>query len=388
MSATSAPYSAPPAPPIASPKSGTGKTLAIAATLIAVLAMAAFAFFRGPSTGSLVVSVAGPGGKAIDGVTVLVDEAEAQCSDGVCTVQDLEKGTHKVKVSASGYAESAVKLVKIQPDDEAVLNVELVPESAGTGIRVSSDASGLKLLVDGKEVGPLPQELTDLEPGSHEIEVSGGQFYEPFKKTVTIKPDELLTIEPDLKLAKGQITVRLGDNAEGANIYLVGGGAKKALHKAKLPLKIDLPIDKDYKLVASKDGFEDYEQDIEFTIEEPQKTFSVSLTPEGEEEEDDGGTTSSAAPARPAPARTTAPSSATAPSPAPAPSGQGKININSIPVSTVILDGRPLGTTPKVGVSVSPGSHTVVFVHPQHGRKVKQVTVPAGGTATAAVRFP
>ncbi len=54
----------------------------------------------------------------------------------------------------------------------------------------------------------------------------------------------------------------------------------------------------------------------------------------------------------------------------------------------MILDGRPLGQTPKVGVSVSPGSHTVVFVHPEHGRKVRAVTVQAGQTATAAVRFP
>ena len=58
------------------------------------------------------------------------------------------------------------------------------------------------------------------------------------------------------------------------------------------------------------------------------------------------------------------------------------------PVSNVILDGKPLGQTPKVGVSVSPGSHTVIFVHPEHGRKAKSVTAEAGKTAAAIVRFP
>jgi hypothetical protein len=53
----------------------------------------------------------------------------------------------------------------------------------------------------------------------------------------------------------------------------------------------------------------------------------------------------------------------------------------------VILDGRPLGQTPKIGVAVSPGLHTVMFVHPELGRKVQTVTVKPGGTATAAVRF-
>jgi serine/threonine-protein kinase len=52
------------------------------------------------------------------------------------------------------------------------------------------------------------------------------------------------------------------------------------------------------------------------------------------------------------------------------------------------LDGRPLGTTPKVGLKVSAGAHSVVFVHAEHGRKATSVNVPAGGTATAAVRFP
>jgi serine/threonine-protein kinase len=68
--------------------------------------------------------------------------------------------------------------------------------------------------------------------------------------------------------------------------------------------------------------------------------------------------------------------------------GNGTLNINSIPVSNVILDGRPLGTTPKAGLSVAAGAHTVVFVHAEHGRKVRSVNVPAGGSATAAVRFP
>ncbi len=78
-------------------------------------------------------------------------------------------------------------------------------------------------------------------------------------------------------------------------------------------------------------------------------------------------------------------SSATA---APAASSQtGTLNINSIPVSKVILDGKPLGETPKVGIKVAPGVHQVTFVHPSLGRKTISVNVAAGETKPAATRF-
>jgi serine/threonine-protein kinase len=67
-------------------------------------------------------------------------------------------------------------------------------------------------------------------------------------------------------------------------------------------------------------------------------------------------------------------------------SGAATLNINSIPVSNIILDGRPVGPTPKVGVRVSAGLHTVVFFKGTD-RKNVSVTVSAGQTRTVAVRF-
>jgi hypothetical protein len=67
--------------------------------------------------------------------------------------------------------------------------------------------------------------------------------------------------------------------------------------------------------------------------------------------------------------------------------GGGTLNINSIPVANVVLDGRPVGSTPLIGLKVSPGPHSVVFVHPELGRKASGTTVKAGGSATVAVRF-
>jgi len=59
--------------------------------------------------------------------------------------------------------------------------------------------------------------------------------------------------------------------------------------------------------------------------------------------------------------------------------GEAFLNINSIPASSVVLDGKPIGSTPKVRISVPPGNHTVVFVNAEQGlRKSVQVSVAAG----------
>ncbi|MDI1476388.1 serine/threonine protein kinase [Polyangium sp. y55x31] len=93
-----------------------------------------------------------------------------------------------------------------------------------------------------------------------------------------------------------------------------------------------------------------------------------------------------AEPARaPGPMPTAAPTTGVAN--AQATQGTGTLNINSIPVSKAVLDGRPLGSTPKVGLSVPAGTHTVTFIHPEKGKQTVSVTVKAGETKTAAVKF-
>ncbi len=77
-----------------------------------------------------------------------------------------------------------------------------------------------------------------------------------------------------------------------------------------------------------------------------------------------------------------------APAPAPKPAIKfGYLNFNSIPVSNVVVDGRPIGTTPKTSVRVRAGKHSVVFVHSEHGRRAQSVFVAPGARRTVAVRF-
>jgi serine/threonine-protein kinase len=367
-------YAAPP-----QPSGGAGRValMAIAALLAVGLIAALVVYVALPRQGSIVVTVAGPGNKTVDAVQVFVDGAK-KCDTSPCRVTDLAPGTHMVKVTAAGYQATADQGVKVDGGEEAVLNVTLARASDGTGIRVPAVSTGLvKLYVDGKEIGPLPQELKDMAPGEHVIKIAGDR-YEPYEKRVTIASDEMMSIEAKLKVIKGLATIKAGDGADGARVLLVSGNERRPI--PKLPIKIDITTDKPWNIVATRPRYEDFKKPIVFEDGQAEATFVVEMyekgkapppKPVGKAPTGVGKTPDKPEPEKPAPA-----------------AGGGTLNINSIPVSNVILDGRPLGTTPKTGISVTAGNHTVVFVHAEHGRKVRTVNVPAGGSATAAVRFP
>jgi hypothetical protein len=146
------------------------------------------------------------------------------------------------------------------------------------------------------------------------------------------------------------------------------------------PVRLDIDTSESWRLVATKKGFDEFTEDLTFEDGHADKTVKIELFETGKAPPpppvNAGGNTA------PPPDRGggKAPDTAAA-------SGTGTLNINSIPVSKVILDGKPLGSTPKVGVSVPAGSHTVTFIHPDLGRKSVTVQVKGGETKTAAVKF-
>lgn len=371
---------------------GQKKIILVAAAALAVVLVAVVLILL-PKSGSVVVTVAGPGNKAVSELEVLVDGKKV-CATSPCQVKDLSAGIHLVKVTAPGYQSTADQAVKVASGDESALNVALTRGSGGSGLSVRSESRGLKLIVDGKDIGPLPQELPDLTAGDHQVKIDGGDRYEAFEKTVTISADQMLTLEPKLKVKKGLATIKPGLNADGARVVLVSGSERRPV--PSLPLAVDIPQDKPYSVVATKRGFQDFEQKLEFEDGQAERTFVIDMVPP---------VASASAPEPASPREPSAPRERShAPAPAPAPAnpaiaaavapkaaapaaGNGTLTLNSIPVSNVILDGRPLGPTPKMNVSVPAGTHTVIFVHPEMGRKAKQVTVVAGKSIPVVVKF-
>ena len=344
-------------------------------------AIAAAALFLGHRTGALTITVTGPGGRAVQGIQVFVDGVK-RCDDSPCRVSDLSSGPHLVRAAAKGYQETADQAVSVEAGQQGTQNVSLVA-AAGTGVRVSALGSGLKLYLDGHEIGELPQSAKDLTAGDHVLRVAGNDRYEPWEEHVTLDEGETRTIGPlKLRVLKGLATFKAGPGADGARVLLDGRMVPE------LPATIEVPAGKQLSLVATKSGYSTYRRAIAFDDGVAEKTFEITMVEGSSDATDQTAPAAPVAPAAPAPHAGTSHSAPAAQAPArPAAKGKATLNINSIPVSNVILNGRPLGPTPKVGVQVAPGPQTVVFVHPQFGRKAMSGVVNAGETKTFMVRL-
>lgn len=343
----------------------------IAAVAVVALIALYVAFGR---HGALTVTVTGPGGRAIEGVTVFVDGTK-RCDNSPCRIDDLAPGAHMIRAGGKGYQATADQAVSVAAGEQATHNVSLSPAGDGTGVRVSALGSGLKLFVDGQEVGELPQTAKNLSAGEHTIRVGGNDRYEPWEQRIKLEDGEMKAIGPlSLRVLKGLATFKAGPGAEGARALLDGRLVPE------LPSTIEVPAGKQLTLTATKRGYSSYRRTVSFDDGIAEKTFEITMV--------EDGAPKPVADVTEAP-RGAAPTPRTSPvvtSKAPA-GGKATVNLNSIPQSNVILNGRPLGQTPKLGVQVPPGPQTIVFVHPDFGRKVVTGSVAAGETKTFSARF-
>ena len=392
--------------------SGSSAGLWVALLLGVVMAVGVAVFFLMPRTGTLVVNVADTKGAAVNKLEVTVDGKKA-CDSAPCIVRDISAGVHEVRVNATGFDSPAPRAITVESRKDTSTDFSLSPgkTAGGTGLKVAGNPlqNGVRLSVDGKEYGPLPQELHDLTPGEHKVKITGSERYGVFEKTIDVKADELADLgNVALPVLKGKATIQLG--TPGAKVYLVSGTNRKEV--PQFPIAIDFDPKEKWNLEAKMLGMDDYSQPISFDDGQAEKTIVVTLSPKG--------TTSVAAVSSPVQAPVVAPvikqptlapppvtpkepvaakepvapkepvaakEPATKP-PAAAAGGEAFLNINSRPASTVLLDGKPLGPTPRVKVPVSAGTHTVLFVNAEESlKKSVSVTVAAGETKAVSAKL-
>ncbi|PIE06296.1 MAG: hypothetical protein CSA75_00295, partial [Sorangium cellulosum] len=375
------------APTVLSAPKGNKGDSKFGMVLVALVALVAIVgggwYLLRPKTGELKVYVSGPGDRDIGKVDIFINNKKV-CTSSPCAIDKLKAGIHDVKAEADGYESTAPKGVEIKAGAQSKLDIKMAVASAGTGLKVTGQP-GVNLVVDGNEMGPLPQTLKDLSPGEHKLQFKGDRF-ETLERTINVIPDQMEDLgDVKLKVTKGKATLELV--TRGARILLVPSrGEKRQIDEHMFKngqLSIDIDTSKKWRIEATKRGYENLEIPISFADGDAEKTFKIELReitrsnkpgPPKRMAASTGGN-------KPASTKNT---TSTPTSPA---SGPSKLNINSIPPSAVLLDGRPLGRTPKAGIVVSPGTHTVTFIHPDKGRKSTSVTVKAGQTKGVGVRF-
>ena len=224
--------------------------------------------------GRILINVADTQGGVVNHLEVFVD-GRKQCDTAPCIVNQVGAGLHDVKVLADGYDAPPVQSVAVESRKDSAIAFSL-GSTAGTGIRVGGTQPGVKLYVDDKESGPLPQELRDLTPGDHVIKVAGSERYQPLEKHVSIerqKVQDLGTVT--LKVLKGKATISLG--TPGARVFLVSGADRREL--PMLPISVDIDTAKTWALEANRPGFMEYRQPISFDDGQAERTYVVSLDP-------------------------------------------------------------------------------------------------------------
>lgn len=366
----------------------------IVAVLVAIAAVAgALVFFFMPRTGNLVVNVADVKGAPVAGLAVTVDGTK-KCDSAPCIVKDIQAGTHSVSVTAQGYDAVAARAITVESRKDSSTDFSLVASktaaSNGTGVKIAGP-TGAKITVDGKDMGALPLELKDLEPGDHKLHFSGDR-YAPLDKTVTVGKDEMVDMgSVPLKVTKGKATLTLG--TPGAKVTLVNGSTRKEV--PSFPMAIEFDPSEKWTLSATKDGFDPYTQAISFDDGQAEKTYDISLSPKGAVASRDNGSSSPSVSSKKimsaangddddAPVKTKKSASADTS----ASSADTALKLNSLPSSSVYVDGNPIGNTPIPHFTVKPGSHTIMFVNSEQSlKKTISVDVKAGETKAAFAKL-
>jgi serine/threonine-protein kinase len=277
-----------------------------------------------PRSGSLVVTALGTGHRAVDKVQIFVDGAPL-CDSSPCRISGLSAGNHQLRASAPGLSSGPDQTVEIHSGEESAANIELSPVEKPASAAVAADSR-------------------------------------PAKREKVV------------------VTIRLSPESEGASVNFDDA------FLLDFPAELELEPHTTHTLSASKPGYEDLALHLDLG-DEPEKQIEVALTPlEGSKRSRPRA--ASAAPSASTAPRKPAAASHPAPSPPAADPTQGLLNISSVPPSQIILNGRPLGSTPKTAVVVPGDSlQTIVFVHPKMGRRRAQKFVPAGKERTVSIRF-
>jgi PEGA domain len=387
------------AAPAKKDKKSSGSTFLLAAIAMVVMGVAAFLYLRSSSDATVVINVTHEG-TTVDKANIYID-GQRKCEFAPCTVK-VPPGTKSVRVVSGNLAGSKTIDVKGGEDQNVAIVLGVSDELAPPELSASASASSapektgpatlklsskmkdakIKVFINGEEKGVLgsePLEIKDLEAGKVTLRFEGGDKYGKVEKNLMLEPGETLEV-PDIELPLLEILAKFDLKTRGADVKLFKEDDKGKKEEVKLAFrgnKAEAKLDTNFKytLVGALKGYDEFEKILDFDGVGEKMDVPIELAEEAKE---------------PPPVAAVQPPTSSGKKPPPPSDGGAKfgiINANSLPPAGVIIDGRPHGTAPVTGVKVSPGSHTVVFRHATLGTKSRTVTVAAGKTATAAVRF-
>jgi len=295
---------------------------------------------------------------ALATVTLVTQPADAEVSvDGrplvgqtsPFTIQGLApESEHSLLVRAENHAEHTSRF-RVEPGETKALNaVELTAVKVDTGFAINSQPAGAKVFVDGQPLElETPARIANLAPGLHTVRLDRGAKFLPWETQVAVAVGQVIELESAQLVPTA--AVEKAESSSGGS-----GGGEQARLERKLR-RAERRAEKD----AAKEAKAAAKQQARAAKAAP---VAVART----------------AKAAPVPVA----------KPAPAVAGGGTLRVNSRPWSQVFIDGKLVGNTPQLGISLASGSHKLKLVSPDLGM-TKQLTVQIdkGKTTTKVVNL-
>jgi hypothetical protein len=172
------------------PRKRTGLWVFLGLTVVA-LGAGAIVFLGQPGQGRILVYVTDATGNPVSHADVSVDGTR-RCESAPCTVDAVPGGSHEIKVLAPGFAAPVASTVTVEASKDISAKFSL--QATSGGLKVDGHQPGVKLYIDDKEIGPLPQEVRDISLGDHTIKLAGSDRYQPLEKHVSVTADQSLDL--------------------------------------------------------------------------------------------------------------------------------------------------------------------------------------------------
>lgn len=397
--ATAPVTAAAPAKPAAAPDAGKKSmgpaVIGLVAVLLGLAAAAWFLLAKDP--GTIRLATTPPDSE------VYMDNVRVAGSSSPFIITNVQPGVpHIVEVRRDGYRAWSAPITVQSGQELSMDAVTLIAESGGGavaaqgatgGFTLNTSPAGATVYVDGTRVpGVTPVTAADLSAGAHQVrvEMSGQGTWED---EIVIAAGQTVAV-PTVTLSPAEVLVRFASTPPGASVVLVSADRERRIGATPTEIDVDLTHGP-YTVRMTLDGYQDWSEPLRVTGAAREADVSATLERAGRPTGGSaGGATASAtgnsggtamATADPAMGGTAAMDTAVA---AETPmsgggTGPGTLRINTRPWSQVYVDGRLIGNTPQMNISLPAGNHRVTLVNPDFNiRQSVSVTIEAGQVTT------
>ncbi len=169
------------------------------------------------------------------------------------TIRDIDTGRHTLRVTMEGYLPYE-RTIELNSGAEERVNIELARFAS---LSVLSDPFEATVFLDGRDIGPTPQTIRDIDAGRHTLRVTM-EGYLPYERTIELNSgaEERVNVEL-VRFA----SLSIASTPPGASVELhrlSRGETGDLVASGLTPLEVDSLKPGDFRVIVKRDGYRDW----------------------------------------------------------------------------------------------------------------------------------